>query len=84
MATKADGSIDEDFYTKTQGFHPDFAKELRAAMQGAQLSCIGVLPNPIHQACMHCVNPPLCCATSGTILAPVETGCLGELGAVAT
>ena len=33
LATSNDGGVDESYYTQTQGFHPDFVKELRSAMQ---------------------------------------------------
>ena len=36
LVAKQDGSVDEEYYTKTQGFHPDFVKELKAAMQGVK------------------------------------------------
>ena len=36
LATKPDGSVDEDFYVKSQGYHPDFVKALHSCMQGAQ------------------------------------------------
>lgn len=33
LATLSDGSIDEQFYIKTQGIHPSFVKEFKATME---------------------------------------------------
>jgi hypothetical protein len=34
MVSLADGSVDEEFYSKTQGIHPSFVTGLKSIMQG--------------------------------------------------